>query len=31
MVKTYREQLSERLQNISMNELLAELSAEDAN
>jgi ABC-type transporter MlaC component len=31
MVKTYREQLSERLQNISMNELLAELSAQDAN
>ena len=31
MVKTYRDQLSERLQNISMNDLLAELSAEDAN
>ncbi|MCD8522681.1 MAG: ABC transporter substrate-binding protein [Saccharospirillaceae bacterium] len=30
MVKTYREQLSERLQNISMNELLAELSAESS-
>lgn len=31
MVKTYRDQLSERLQNISMNDLLAELSAEDGN
>ncbi|WP_430460418.1 MlaC/ttg2D family ABC transporter substrate-binding protein [Thalassolituus sp. LLYu03] len=31
MVKTYRDQLSERLQNISMNDLLAELSAEDVN
>lgn len=31
MVKTYREQLSERLQNISMNELLAELSTEGSN
>jgi phospholipid transport system substrate-binding protein len=31
MVKTYRDQLSERLQNISMNDLLTELSVEDAN
>lgn len=31
MVKTYRDQLSERLQNISMNDLLTELSAEDSN
>ncbi|MDK2776880.1 MAG: ABC transporter substrate-binding protein [Pseudomonadota bacterium] len=28
MVKTYRDQLTEKLQNISMNELLAELSAD---
>jgi len=31
MVKTYRDQLSERLQNISMNDLLAELSADRMN
>lgn len=30
MVKTYREQLNERLQNISMDELLTELSAQAA-
>ena len=30
MVKTYRDQLSQRLQNISMDELLAELAVEDS-